>query len=540
MGVLSTLPGAIRLLLAGALLIGFAQIAITPPFEGFDETTHYSYIAQLADTGRWPNFGDPISADVEAITQITPLPESAHTAVSYSKFFQGSAASIAAAGARLHAPRDPALPWRNGATVNWEAQHPPLYYAMMVPLYRATKGVSVIGQLFALRSLSYLIAWAGLVLAVFAALRMPLAGQGAPVAFALALWPALFPTWFPEMARIGNDGLVLLIAVPAWWLLVRLTAPAPSLRDYALFGLACGLGLLTKVTFAPFVAVAGCYLLWRLWRQRQEGAGHVFVGLVLFAVAIAIVAGWWYVMRAVETGHLLATSDSLSLEQEGGLVARLKQNFAAADFARGLLVTVMTFLWSGTWSFVTPGLWPFVPMLLLLAVLAFGVVVRRDGLREPSNLLGLLTLALFCAALFQQALVLMARLGPSVVPAWYLHSFAPVLAGVLALGLIGTMESALRRLMMLLILYAPFFMLFAMFGQVLFYAGCESRRPGLADHIFSSAPCGIPFGTLYDRLAVLAFPGAALVLLIAGWLLMIAGVVGALRALAGSGAAQAS
>ncbi len=32
------------LLLAGIYLIGLAHIAVLPPFEGFDETGHYSYL----------------------------------------------------------------------------------------------------------------------------------------------------------------------------------------------------------------------------------------------------------------------------------------------------------------------------------------------------------------------------------------------------------------------------------------------------------------------------------------------------------------
>ena len=49
-------------LLAAALLIGVAQIAELPPFEGFDETAHYSYIEQIAETGTWPCFDCPLSA----------------------------------------------------------------------------------------------------------------------------------------------------------------------------------------------------------------------------------------------------------------------------------------------------------------------------------------------------------------------------------------------------------------------------------------------------------------------------------------------
>jgi hypothetical protein len=52
---MNTLPRVITaVLLLAALFIGLAHIALLPPFEGFDETGHYSYIQQLADTGRSP------------------------------------------------------------------------------------------------------------------------------------------------------------------------------------------------------------------------------------------------------------------------------------------------------------------------------------------------------------------------------------------------------------------------------------------------------------------------------------------------------
>ena len=52
-------------LVAGSLVAGFGFCALLPPFEGFDETAHYSYIQQIAQTGTWPRLNDPITADVD-------------------------------------------------------------------------------------------------------------------------------------------------------------------------------------------------------------------------------------------------------------------------------------------------------------------------------------------------------------------------------------------------------------------------------------------------------------------------------------------
>ena len=52
------------LLLLAVALAGVAHVAFLPPFEGFDETNHFSYIQQMADTGRLPRYGvDKASQD---------------------------------------------------------------------------------------------------------------------------------------------------------------------------------------------------------------------------------------------------------------------------------------------------------------------------------------------------------------------------------------------------------------------------------------------------------------------------------------------
>src|SRR5579859_4671234 len=57
---------ASRLLLLTVGLLGIAHVAFLPPFEGYDEPAHYSYIQQLADLAQIPRLGVArISRDVE-------------------------------------------------------------------------------------------------------------------------------------------------------------------------------------------------------------------------------------------------------------------------------------------------------------------------------------------------------------------------------------------------------------------------------------------------------------------------------------------
>src|SRR4029077_13746731 len=102
------------------------------------------------------------------------------------------------------------------------------------------------GQLALLRGLSYLVAWLSLCLAVFVADKMFSASDlGGAMILAPALWPFVFPGWFPEMARLGNDSLVALLVACA--VAVAACAPIRLWSTWLLLGVICGLGALTKV-----------------------------------------------------------------------------------------------------------------------------------------------------------------------------------------------------------------------------------------------------------------------------------------------------
>ena len=144
--------------------------------------------------------------------------------------------------------------WTPGRIENWQAQHPPLYYYVLAPVYLATKTLSFAGQLFALRAFSCLIAWIGLCVTAVAALRGKIPERAAlPLMFAIAAWPLIFPMWFPEMGRLGNDSLITVFAAFTAVLAWRVsTAGAP--RHYLMLGVVLGLALLTKATFLPVTA----------------------------------------------------------------------------------------------------------------------------------------------------------------------------------------------------------------------------------------------------------------------------------------------
>ena len=69
------LESAIILLLLGNFLLGASYIAMLPIWEGFDETSHFSYIQLVADNRELPlDRKDPISYDVERYYDYAPIP----------------------------------------------------------------------------------------------------------------------------------------------------------------------------------------------------------------------------------------------------------------------------------------------------------------------------------------------------------------------------------------------------------------------------------------------------------------------------------
>jgi 4-amino-4-deoxy-L-arabinose transferase-like glycosyltransferase len=525
----------LALMLFASLLLGLAQAALIPPFEGFDEHGHYSYIQQVAETGRWPRLNDRMSKDVDDYLALAPGPDSIPRQWSHHQFFTAPATIIAAARDFLQSPRPQPRPFTPGTIENWQAQHPPLYYAVLAPVYRATKALSFAGQMFALRAASYLIAWLGLCIAAVAALRGAIPERAAaPVLLAIAAWPLLFPMWFPEMGRLGNDSMVTvfaaLLSVLAW----RVVAVGTT-RHLILLGIVLGLALLTKATFLPVTAATfaalGLHALLGDASRRTER----LVGLCLAAAIMLAIGGWWYASKLIETGSLIGSSDVVRMHAAGGLIAGLMQNMRAIDLVLIPWGFVASFLWAGTWSFVVPPRLFVLPLVALLLLLGYGAfrMLRQRGV-HPVDGFALLTAALFLGALsYHSAVALSTASGTS--PAWYLHSLAPILALLVGYGLYGaTQVRWLKGIFAVLLLYPPLFLAAMQVTNALYFAGCAAKLPERMYFARSSGvQCLVELPRMIDNLSVLALPGVALPLLLVGWIIAIVAMVMTARFLAG-------
>src|SRR5262245_10249913 len=363
-------------LLLASLLIGLSHIAGLPAFEGIDEAAHYSYVEQIAKTGTLPRFGDKLRQDAEdGLDALETAPGPRIRSLVYHNLFTAEAEIIKTARQAVKAPRVPPPTGQPGSVRNIQVQHPPFYYALLTPAYLLSERWSLMGQLALLRGLSYLAAWLSLCLAVFVAVKTcPASGFGRAMIVAPALWPFVFPGWFPEMARLGNDSLVALLVACAG--AVVTCAPMTRWSMWVILGVICGFGALTKATFFPFLAAITLLLLYRTW--RRDAPPWQFLG---FLGTVIAVAGWWYLERSVETGMLFATSDGLDLSENGGLIAGLMQHFSVDALAWAIPAEGMSFLWACTRSSVTPPLLALVPLVLMLLLISCAYVLGFHSYR---------------------------------------------------------------------------------------------------------------------------------------------------------------
>jgi hypothetical protein len=521
------------LLLAGALLLGFAQIALLPPWEGFDETAHYSYIQQLAETGRWPRFGDPVSRDIE--DYLRAIPSVGYAPWNYPALFAGSDDAIETARRVIKSAPAQERSWNPGEGPNWEAQHPPLYYAAMTPFYWMSRSWSLAHQLFFLRGVSYLLAVCGLWLAAALSAQTRRTADPQAALFSVCLWPVLFPMWFPEMARLGNDSLIVAIAACAIWLMRQITSGQATYRHHVLLGLVIGAGLLTKATFLPFAAAMLVILLVQSYGGRRDVrtfASHL-KGLVVSGAVAAMICGWWYLGKLFETGNIVGSNDLAHVATGHGSPGPISE--ANPDLlAKVPWLFVQTFLWFGTWSNALPPRVLTFALLTTSAVLALGAIgfVWRKGL-DAAGWLALLTLAFFLAAL---AYIAIATAGGTGGATYYLHAFAPVLAPLVAYGLLGlrNMKHG-RAALRIVLLFPPGFLMLATAVNAFAYAGCGVRLANSMYYGFASmAYCAANLETVGHHLAVLSFPALSLPLFLAGWAASFAGIIAALRTLARS------
>jgi hypothetical protein len=555
----SVVRRAVVCLLGGTGILGIAHVALLPPWEGFDEEAHYSSLQQLADTHEVPRLGRArISEDAQDYRQSAPVRygnapgrdrKGPHT---YRSFFEASPDVVAQGRSVVHGRPLEARHYTASAKLNWEAQHPPLYYAVLSPVYVLTRGLSWGAQLFALRAVSYLLAWLALVVGVYVcATVIPTLRGGALhrdwLMLGVAAWPLVFPGWFPEMARLGNDSLCALIVAAVWWSTARAIGHGPDFRYAWTVGLLLGLGWLTKALFIPVTLGLGAF--WCIRECSLGGAralARLSLRLLVAGALIAAISGWWYIGNWREYGVAVGSIEIVRLNEAGGLASGLEQRFTVGAIVRFGASFATRLAWPSTWSLARPPYIYLVPMVLavLLATAAYLSALRRF---RPTGLewLPLWLTAPFVAGFVYQMLVLIALTGQgSGFGGYYLHLLVVPLGSALGLGVgVWWRHAGTRILATAFVLYSAVFAVAISWAQVLLFAGILGKSESKFYQMPPKLPPLLGLPEALARMTVLAYPFLGAIAWLVGAGLLLVGMLTAwkiTRALApaGPGAAR--
>ena len=370
----------------------YAHMLILPPFEGFDEPAHYSYISYLADQHRIPILGvTPLDRTMEEESADLPKPYESvppyedNGGITYKTFFEEYSQDkrqeiirrfwsppaervkfVPALVKEWDAQRSPSI-----YSLNWEAQHPPLYYALMTVPYLLSAEWSAGARLLLLRFLTVSLAGFSVLFLLKSLNFMPANSRRFVLLGGVSI--LFFPSLFYDFARLGNDGLTAVIFSGAFYFLLACAYQQRTKRFRNLCSLSIflGLGLLTKLFFLPITVGAIVYYIW-LGRFSEEPLSwrvlsrHIALSLGI----ILLISGWWFALCFQRYGTIFVSEEFMTFSAvKDPLGLHLPFLQFVNQLRRSAEGFTYTFSWSGTQSWI-----PRKPVTYLLIFPLFGMI----------------------------------------------------------------------------------------------------------------------------------------------------------------------
>ncbi|MCC7342916.1 MAG: glycosyltransferase family 39 protein [Bryobacterales bacterium] len=504
--------------------------AVYPMWEGLDEWGHMAYIDHLRQTGNSPASQTSVSGEIAASFFLLPLaphlPSYVGAGVSHAEYWKLPQEERKRREQALHALRLDLPPLPQVRAENYQAQHPPLAYWLLVTLDRAMGFVDLPSRVFALRMV--LVAIASLCLPLLWVLcRRVFASQELTVPACLVL--AVMPNFAIYVARVSNDGL----AVALMALAMVVFASQTPLRHWALTSaMAAGVAAVASLSKAYGILLIPVYALAALIPKPSSWLDPLR-RFALFLAVFLLLAGWWFIPTFLSTGTL--SGERLDVDAAAIPLAERLPNLFRVDWWEAWKYGSSSHIWIGGWSFLLLDEWIYwifrgVGIAAAAGLLWAGYRRWRRGAEKPPFTLApfwtvpLPLYTLFVMAIAYQGWQIFNTQGASTAVGWYLSSVANAEVVVLVAGLgyaFGT-RHAMRCAAALALLLAVLDLFTVNLLSLPYYAGLTSVTPGEMPILSASQwPAG-GLGEVAGRLASnhpAWLPGGALLTL---WVLYLA------------------
>lgn len=386
-------PWAIILILWAVCIIrGVLYVSINPVFEGPDETMHYSYIQELCEHQRLPVYGrSMISREIDlsinylptaGMVTLVPQPSQNISIPRHEDYWTISDETRESMRKKLdRIPRG--FRKKDSTTEQYEAHHPPLYYALCTPVYKALEHKDLIDILYAIRLFSALVASLTVPLG-YLALRawFPVRPRLSVIVMTIVVF---MPVFYFDTARIGNDSFGVPLFTALLWASGVCWRGNWKPRESLALGFLLGLGLLTKAYF--LAAIPPVLLLYLIkFIQERPSWKTTAANLGILLSCMLAVGGWWYVRNIIVYGGLTGLPEAAAL----GSVSAFHWVDALGEINlfRFLRRIIDTHLWPGNWSLLDlpKPVEKMFRFLLLAGLIGFVISVIRNFFKNRTNI----------------------------------------------------------------------------------------------------------------------------------------------------------
>jgi len=465
------MKGSIPAYILSIFLIGLGFIFITPPFEAFDENAHYSRIIETIS-----NDYSPIQKKTRMDSRIEnyegPLPYGNGSLpfdnhLTYHKFFN---APYTENFIQKYKKNSFDFSYSEGSIYNWQYQHPPLYYMVMGIFLSPFDSLTLHNQINFLRVISFLIALISVSISVIAVQKISNISNGI---IGYYFYPIIFPMFFIEFSRIGNDSLCFLINSIIFYYSIIWYKNRNNFSLLAI-SLLLGVGILVKAFFIP-IFIALIIFVAFIEQTTLKNKSRTLKSMIYLTLPFLAFFILWSIFNSQFNKDMGLGSELNELMHYP--ILKILDNFSIQSFLRGLLVPIVTFSWSGTWSLTR--LPVLMQLLFLIPSIYIAICILTYVNRQriySYHYLGILLLFFFYLALVAHVFISQILSGLGTSGGWYFHIFFPWIGLMLTDAIKPLFLNRARKLILSWVVrFSLLFIFIVTWFNLTLYAGCSIK-----------------------------------------------------------------
>ena len=338
------------------------------------------------------------------------------------------------------------------------------------------------------------------------------------------IYPLIFPMFFLEFARIGNDSLCIFFMGILSYLMLLWQHDKNRSANPILIGFTLSLGLLTKALFIPISAAFYFIFLKFIYQETNKKSRQILYKNFLLALTpLLLIGGSFYGYKYIVMGDFGLGIDSFQLSKQGGLIQGLLEHFNFFAFLRGALVPLATFFWAGSQSLVRLPVFTYAPLILcaLFALREYLFISNKRITKTLSVFLKPTLLFMYLGLVWHVLVTLALNIIPTS-PGWYLHILMPLIAPLLGISICRNIENKGRRIIVKFLLYCCFiFQLIAIWSHMALFSGFAIKDLNKEFFYFGDFFSMSEISKILHNLGIIAFPGLALISFSIGFLMAV-------------------